>query len=105
MKQYILIPEDRGDLMWAKIPSGVRDFSVCYVVESNKLPQKINYNNRLEIGHDYQIRNNYLVSRRKEVLINAFILVQIEDEGKKCKTCRKDNQQGSFCSSCGSFLF
>ena len=107
MKQYILRPEEHGNLYRAKIPHGIGVFSVCYVTESDKVPQRINYQSRLELGHDYQINNGYFVSRRAEFLKNAFVLVQVDsNDSKKCKTCRKDNEVNArFCSSCGSFLF
>lgn len=106
MKNYILEIEIRENMAYAKLPREVQNVSICYVTTNKNPNQRPTYESRLEIGHDFQIRNGYIISRKIDVIGDNYILVQSEESsGKKCKTCRKDNQSGSFCSSCGSFLF
>lgn len=106
MKNYILKPQIKEDLVIARLPQGVESVSVCYVTSNPSPNQRPSYESQLEIGHDFQIRNGSIVSRKVEVIGDSFILIETEQSsGKKCKACRKDDQSGSFCSSCGQFLF
>lgn len=104
--KHFLTPEIKGNKMYAKLPRGISKVFTCFITFSKNPNQRPNYEARLELGHDFRIENGYIVSRNIELFSGElYILIEEKEQGKTCKTCRKDDQSGSFCSHCGSFLF
>ena len=106
MKNHILKPQIRENMVIARLPNGVDSVDTCFITENSHPNQRPDYSTELQLGRDFQIRNGAIVSKKVDQIGENFILIQVQESfGKRCKTCRKDDQTGSFCSHCGQFLF
>lgn len=100
MRYILKLKEIKPGLYGARAPFET-SFNL-YATTNGNLNQAIKYENRLELGHDFSIRNGMIITRREDIK-DMFLLLFPVIELIKCPLCRRENSSSNFCSSCGSY--
>jgi hypothetical protein len=104
MRQYILTPERQDSHYVASLPRGLAEEFTCYLTSDQNVQQRPDPRQKLEKGQDYWIRNGNIVFKNNELQEMYVLIIPLQSNEKTCKICRKQSS-GSFCKSCGEYLF